>query len=74
MGVKDSTRNRRRDPKCPSARCIRMVREDTGVTNEGATSAGMAADEAVGCTLAFLTMWWSSLRLVYRGSLSLVFV
>ncbi|GFX02827.1 uncharacterized protein TNCV_4438091 [Trichonephila clavipes] len=27
----------------------------------------MAADEAVGCTRAFLTMWRSSRRLVCRG-------
>ncbi|GFW80005.1 uncharacterized protein TNCV_984141 [Trichonephila clavipes] len=30
MGVKGSTRNGWRDPKCPSARHLRMVREDTG--------------------------------------------
>ncbi|GFW40809.1 hypothetical protein TNCV_4368571 [Trichonephila clavipes] len=29
-GVKSSTRNRCRDPKCSSARHFRMVREDTG--------------------------------------------
>ncbi|GFV21075.1 e3 ubiquitin-protein ligase RNF13 [Trichonephila clavipes] len=28
---------------------------------------GWTADEAVGCTRAFLTMWWSSQRLVCRG-------
>ncbi|GFW62827.1 uncharacterized protein TNCV_4451761 [Trichonephila clavipes] len=27
VGVKGSTRNGRHDPKCPSARCLRMVRE-----------------------------------------------
>ncbi|GFW09739.1 uncharacterized protein TNCV_868021 [Trichonephila clavipes] len=37
------------------------------VRSEGATWAWMAADEAVGCTRAFLTMWWSSQRLVCRG-------
>ncbi|GFS73320.1 uncharacterized protein TNCV_4712001 [Trichonephila clavipes] len=57
----------RRDPKCPSARRLCMVREDTGAPNEGATRAWMAADEAVGCTRAFLTMWQSSRRLVCRG-------
>ncbi|GFX00169.1 hypothetical protein TNCV_296581 [Trichonephila clavipes] len=36
-----------------------MVREDTDDPNEGATSAWMAADETVGCTRVFLTMWWS---------------
>ncbi|GFY19604.1 uncharacterized protein TNCV_4647761 [Trichonephila clavipes] len=60
LGVKGSTRNGRRDPKCPSARCLRLVREDTGVPNEGATCAWVAADEAIGCTRAFLAMWRSS--------------
>ncbi|GFW19490.1 uncharacterized protein TNCV_1603841 [Trichonephila clavipes] len=60
VGVKGSTRNGHRDPKCPSVRCLRMVREDTGAPNKGATCAWMAADEAVGCTRAFLTMWRSS--------------
>ncbi|GFU01135.1 hypothetical protein TNCV_2835021 [Trichonephila clavipes] len=45
----------------------RMVREDTGVSYEGVTCAWMAADEAVGCTRAFITMWRSSRRLVCRG-------
>ncbi|GFV25922.1 uncharacterized protein TNCV_2920331 [Trichonephila clavipes] len=67
VGVKGSTRNGRRDPKCPSARRLRMVREDTGAPSEGATGAWMAANEAVGCTRAFLTMWQSSRQLVYRG-------
>ncbi|GFY23170.1 transposable element Tcb2 transposase [Trichonephila clavipes] len=44
-----------------------MVREDTDTPNEGTTNAWMAADEAVGCTRAFLTMWWASRRLVCRG-------
>ncbi|GFY24418.1 uncharacterized protein TNCV_1014661 [Trichonephila clavipes] len=44
-----------------------MVREDTAAPSEDATCAWMAADEAVGCTHAFLTMWWSSQRLVCRG-------
>ncbi|GFU65578.1 uncharacterized protein TNCV_635011 [Trichonephila clavipes] len=48
-------------------RRLRMVREDTGVPGEGATCAWMAADEAVDCTRAFLTMWRSSRRLVCRG-------
>ncbi|GFU08992.1 uncharacterized protein TNCV_1318641 [Trichonephila clavipes] len=67
MGVKGSTRLGCRDPKCPSARRLRMVREDTVAFSEGAVYAWMAAEEAVGCTRAFLTMWWSSRRLVYRG-------
>ncbi|GFX25419.1 HTH_Tnp_Tc3_2 domain-containing protein [Trichonephila clavipes] len=44
-----------------------MVRENTGAPSEGATCAWMAADEAVGCTRAFLTMWRSPQRLVYQG-------
>ncbi|GFT51951.1 uncharacterized protein TNCV_1226641 [Trichonephila clavipes] len=60
-------RNVRRDPKCPLARHLRMVREDTGAPTEGAICAGRAVDKAVGCRHAFLTMWWSSQRLVFRG-------
>ncbi|GFW66943.1 uncharacterized protein TNCV_4688281 [Trichonephila clavipes] len=67
VGVKGSACNGRRDPKCPSAWCLRMVREDTVVPNEGATCAWMSADEAVVCTRAFLTIRRSSRRLVYRG-------
>ncbi|GFT75084.1 uncharacterized protein TNCV_2244631 [Trichonephila clavipes] len=33
-----------------------MVREDTGAPNDSGTCAWMAADEAVGCTRALLTM------------------
>ncbi|GFY27083.1 uncharacterized protein TNCV_2067041 [Trichonephila clavipes] len=67
VGVKGSTRNRSRDPKFPSARCFRMVRDDTRAPSECATSDWMAADELVGCTRAFLTMWRSSRQLVCRG-------
>ncbi|GFU53081.1 uncharacterized protein TNCV_3098651 [Trichonephila clavipes] len=38
-----------------------------GASSEGATCAWMAADEAVGCTRAFFTMWRSSRRLVCQG-------
>ncbi|GFV37632.1 uncharacterized protein TNCV_2687881 [Trichonephila clavipes] len=47
---------------------FRMVREDTGAPNEGSTCALMVADEAVGCTRAFLTMWRSSRRLALLAS------
>ncbi|GFV81827.1 uncharacterized protein TNCV_1057161 [Trichonephila clavipes] len=67
LDVKGSRRNRRRDPKCLSARCLRMVREDTWTPSKGATCAWMAVDEAVVCTRAFLTMCWSSRRLVCQG-------
>ncbi|GFV63899.1 hypothetical protein TNCV_3787721 [Trichonephila clavipes] len=40
--LKSSTRNERRNPKCPSARRLRMVREDTEAPNEGATYVKMA--------------------------------
>ncbi|GFU45415.1 uncharacterized protein TNCV_3625451 [Trichonephila clavipes] len=56
VGIKRSTRNGCRVPKCPYTRRIRMVPEDTGAPNEGATCAWMATDEAVGCARAFLTM------------------
>ncbi|GFS94817.1 uncharacterized protein TNCV_4456911 [Trichonephila clavipes] len=51
----------------PFSQALRMVREDTGTPNEGTTCAWMAADEADGSTHEFLTMWWSSQRLVCRG-------
>ncbi|GFS85077.1 uncharacterized protein TNCV_4222661 [Trichonephila clavipes] len=37
VDVEGSTRNGRRNPKCPSARRLLMVREDTGAPNECAT-------------------------------------
>ncbi|GFV84618.1 uncharacterized protein TNCV_2482321 [Trichonephila clavipes] len=60
VGVKGSTHNGHLDPKCLSARRLHIVREETGAPSEGATCAWMAADEAVGCTHAFLMMWRSS--------------
>ncbi|GFV70540.1 uncharacterized protein TNCV_4957891 [Trichonephila clavipes] len=62
--VKGSTRNGHHDPKYSSARRLRMARKDTGAPSESTTYAWMVADEAVGCTRAFLTLWWSSRRLV----------
>ncbi|GFV60616.1 uncharacterized protein TNCV_2739651 [Trichonephila clavipes] len=67
LAIKGSACNGRRNPKSNSPRRLCMVREDTGAPNEDATCAWMAADEAVGRTLAFLTMWRSSRRLVCRG-------
>ncbi|GFU64099.1 uncharacterized protein TNCV_4392731 [Trichonephila clavipes] len=66
-GLKGNTRNGHRDPKCPSARHLRMVREDTGAPDEGTTCSWMAVNEAIGCPRAFLTMWRSSQQLVCRG-------
>ncbi|GFS99246.1 uncharacterized protein TNCV_1600811 [Trichonephila clavipes] len=62
-----STRNGLRNPKYPSTRRLRMVREDTGAPNEGALRAWKAADEAIDCKRVFLTMWRSSRQLVCRG-------
>ncbi|GFU84275.1 uncharacterized protein TNCV_2161761 [Trichonephila clavipes] len=64
VGIMGSTRNGRCYPICLSARRLHMVREDTGAPSESATCAWITADEAVGCTRAFLTMWRSSRRLV----------
>ncbi|GFV34606.1 uncharacterized protein TNCV_1449121 [Trichonephila clavipes] len=64
VGVKGSTCNGHRNPKCPSGRRLRVVREDKEAPSDGATCSWMAADEAVGCTRAFLTMWRSSPLLV----------
>ncbi|GFW68185.1 uncharacterized protein TNCV_1880671 [Trichonephila clavipes] len=64
-GVKGSTCNGRHYPKCPSFRCLRMIRKDIWAPSKGPTCAWMAADVSVGSTRAFLTMW-SSRRLVCR--------
>ncbi|GFU43181.1 putative transposable element [Trichonephila clavipes] len=48
VGMKGSTRNGCGDQKCSSARRLFRVREDTGVSNEGAICAYMAADKGVG--------------------------
>ncbi|GFX49841.1 uncharacterized protein TNCV_3073941 [Trichonephila clavipes] len=66
-GRQDQHTNGWRDPKCHSTRHLRMVREDTGAPNEGATCAWKVADEAVSFMRAFLKMWRSSRRLVCRG-------
>ncbi|GFW32523.1 uncharacterized protein TNCV_676811 [Trichonephila clavipes] len=74
VGVMGSSRNGRCDPKCPSARCLRMVREDTGGPNKGTTCTWMAADKGVGCIVHFLRCGgllddWS-----FEGVLSMVFL
>ncbi|GFW54443.1 DUF4817 domain-containing protein [Trichonephila clavipes] len=48
VGVKGSTRNGYIDPKCSSARRLRMVREDIRTPSEGAACIWMAADQEVG--------------------------
>ncbi|GFX80668.1 uncharacterized protein TNCV_499351 [Trichonephila clavipes] len=69
VGINGSTRNGRHLTKCPSARCLRMVREHTRTPSEGATRAWMAVDETVGCMRAFFTVWRTSRRLVCRERL-----
>ncbi|GFU69593.1 uncharacterized protein TNCV_1351521 [Trichonephila clavipes] len=69
VGVKGIARNGWRNLKCPSARRLRMVREDTGAPTECATCVWMVVEKAVGFTRAFLTMWWYSRRQVCRGCL-----
>ncbi|GFV79574.1 uncharacterized protein TNCV_2929581 [Trichonephila clavipes] len=64
IGVKGSTYNGRRDPKCPSARHPSYGSRRHRAPSEGVTFAWMAADEAVGSTRAFVTMWLSPRRLV----------
>ncbi|GFU26390.1 uncharacterized protein TNCV_2507081 [Trichonephila clavipes] len=65
VGVKGSTRDGCRDPKCPSARSLRMVRVNKGPPSKGATYAWIVSDEVVHCMRAFLTIWRSSGRLVF---------
>ncbi|GFU60089.1 uncharacterized protein TNCV_3313091 [Trichonephila clavipes] len=71
VGVKGGTRNMHRNPKCPLARRLRMVREVTGASFEGVICAWIVAYEAVNCTSTreYLTMWLSSRRQVFRGRL-----
>ncbi|GFX54941.1 hypothetical protein TNCV_3318581 [Trichonephila clavipes] len=62
---------------CPLSSCVvpsLMVREDTVASSEDSTSAVIGADEAVGCTRAFLSMWQTFRRLFCRGLKNLVYV
>ncbi|GFV13336.1 uncharacterized protein TNCV_4002761 [Trichonephila clavipes] len=52
--IKGSTHNWSRDPKCPSARYHRMIREDTEAPSKGTTFAWMATDQAFGLRVNFL--------------------
>ncbi|GFS85793.1 hypothetical protein TNCV_2973361 [Trichonephila clavipes] len=52
VGVSGNTRNGHRDTRCPSARSLAMVREDTGARSESAAYVWTAANEAVGSTRA----------------------
>ncbi|GFW19513.1 uncharacterized protein TNCV_1604051 [Trichonephila clavipes] len=75
VGVKGSTRNGHRDPKCPLVRCLRMVREDTGAPNKGVTCvSGWRPMKQLAVCVYFLRCGgllddWS-----FEGVLSLVFV
>ncbi|GFW97771.1 uncharacterized protein TNCV_1425341 [Trichonephila clavipes] len=60
VDVKGSTRTGHRNSKCPAARRLPMIREDTGEPSEGATCAWMASDEAVGCTRSISFFFTSS--------------
>ncbi|GFS79917.1 uncharacterized protein TNCV_750681 [Trichonephila clavipes] len=72
VGVKGSTRNGRRGPKCPSVRRLPMLREDTGTPSKGATCAWRAAGEAVG--VHFLRYGGVLEDWSVEGVLNLVFV
>ncbi|GFY01197.1 uncharacterized protein TNCV_5076641 [Trichonephila clavipes] len=54
LGNKGSTCNGRSDPKCPSARRLRMVREDTGAPDVGATCAWMSSMKQLAVHVHFL--------------------
>ncbi|GFT70689.1 uncharacterized protein NPIL_301691 [Nephila pilipes] len=74
VGVKGSTLNGRRDPKCPSARCLRMVREDTGAPSEGATCPGWGPMKQLAVHVHFLRCGGLLDNWSVEGVLSLVFV
>ncbi|GFY14111.1 uncharacterized protein TNCV_3613001 [Trichonephila clavipes] len=74
VGVKDITRNRRRDPKYPSARHLRMVQEDTGAPVKVLPGPGWKPMKQQAVRVLFLQCGgllgdWS-----VEGVLSLVFV
>ncbi|GFU57683.1 uncharacterized protein TNCV_3638381 [Trichonephila clavipes] len=74
VGVKDSRRNGRRDPKCTSVRHLRMVREDTGAPSEVLPVTGWRPMKQLAVRVHFLRCGgilddWS-----VEGILSLVFV
>ncbi|GFS62573.1 uncharacterized protein TNCV_1263261 [Trichonephila clavipes] len=74
VGVKSSTRNGHRDPKCPSSRCLRMVREDTGALVKVLPVPGWRPMKQLAIRVHFLRCHgllddWS-----VEGVLSLVFV
>ncbi|GFU03136.1 MACPF domain-containing protein [Trichonephila clavipes] len=54
VGVTGSTRNGRRDPKCPSARRLWFVREDTGVLSEGLPVPGWRPMKQLAARMLFL--------------------
>ncbi|GFW00765.1 uncharacterized protein TNCV_2305381 [Trichonephila clavipes] len=54
VNVKGSTRNGPCDPKCPSARRLRMVREDTRAPSEGDTVPGWRLMKQLAVRVHFL--------------------
>ncbi|GFV69609.1 uncharacterized protein TNCV_4507241 [Trichonephila clavipes] len=60
LSIIGSTRNGLHDTRCPSARHLAMVPEDTGARCENSACVWTAANEAVGSTGACHMMWQSS--------------
>ncbi|GFX95556.1 hypothetical protein TNCV_4825711 [Trichonephila clavipes] len=70
VGVKGSIRNGRRDPECPSARRLRMVREDTGSLMKVIPAPGWRPIKQLAVRVHFLQCGgilddWSVLSLVF---------
>ncbi|GFS60421.1 uncharacterized protein TNCV_946801 [Trichonephila clavipes] len=66
VGVKGSIHNRRRDPKCPSARRLRIVREDTEPPVKVLLVPGYGPMKHLDVRVHFLRWGWSSRRLIVR--------
>ncbi|GFU80365.1 hypothetical protein TNCV_3521391 [Trichonephila clavipes] len=73
-GFKGSTRNGCRDPKCPSARCLRMVREGHGAPSEGLPVPGWRPMKQLAVRVHFLRCVGLLIDWSVEGVLSLVFV
>ncbi|GFW58810.1 hypothetical protein TNCV_4046491 [Trichonephila clavipes] len=69
-----STRNGHSDPKCPSTRHLRMVREDTGAPNEGLPVPGWWPMKQLAVRVRFLRYVGFLNDCSVEGVLSLVFV
>ncbi|GFY32342.1 hypothetical protein TNCV_3558501 [Trichonephila clavipes] len=71
VDMKGSTRNGRHDPKCPSARHLRMVREDTGAPVE---VDNLCLDESQWISWLYACISYDVAVFTTTGLLSLVFV